>query len=221
MKSLVASCLLFAATSVHGLDLERIDLMPGSKVSWIAQDMQLNGVPVSIRQVDTSAPLNEVVTYYRKAWDSQHPLIQRHEGDETVLAAMQGKRFVSLRLRTEGTATRGLLTVSADPASHHEDLATTLPVPHGAVVVSRQQYRDGQHPAEALTLRADTPVAFNKAEIEGALEVDGWRKDVDTSSTSIADGAVLLFRRGDESMRVIIGSDPSWNNETLILMVKQ
>ena len=191
--------------------------MPGMSAQWIAKDVTINGLPASMRSVQVSLPLSEVLRYYRQQWAGR--IDERVEGQWHVLATRHRDRFVSLRLRASGNSVQGILTDSRDPDSAVPGLDSALPVPPGLVRLSHQVFRDGPARGENLTLMSSRSVAYERQAFDAIYRGEGWVNIEDRAAHTVADAHVLQFLRGKQSARIVFYRDPALaDGNTLILL---
>jgi len=206
-----------AALTVTNTCLAADLVMPGLTTQWIAQDMRLNGLPASMRTVQGDRPLAEVLNYYRRLWSGA--IDERRNGEWHVLATRQRNEFISLRLQASAGGVRGVLTVSADPATVAASLDSPLPVPSGITRVSHQAFRDKGSEGENLTLISRRSVAWERQAFVSLYLGEGWAHTEDRVAQSVPDGHVLQFLRGKEQVRVLLYRDPDLADaQTLILV---
>ena len=192
-------------------------LMPGLSAQWIARDMTINGVPTDMRSVRGTVALDRLLQYYRREWAGE--LDERVEGDWHVLATRQRGRFISLRVRSAGNGVDGILTSSIDPAEATPSLASRLPVPSSLERLAHQAFRDGGARGENLTLAGSRSVAFERQAFDSLYRSQGWLRVEDRTTRTVADGHILQFVRGKESVRIVLYRDPALlDGRTLILV---
>ena len=212
-RSLIAALALLATTVSSADDW----VMPGLATQWIARDVELNGLPASMRTMSGARPLQDVLQYYRKLWAGN--LDERQQGEWHVLATRQHDRFASLRLRAHGAGVRGVLTVSLDPASTLPELESRLLVPPGLQTLARQNFRDPGSRGENLTLMSPRSVAYERQAFAALYEGEGWTRAEDRATQTVPDGQVMQFLRGKEQIRVVLYRDPDLAaGRTLILV---
>jgi len=192
-------------------------VMPGLDTQWIARDMELNGVPTSMRSVLGEQGLDEVLGFYRREW--RDALDERIDGDWHVLATRQRGQFVSLRIRQAGAGVQGILTASADFAMVEPNLDSALPIPHGLTRLGHQAFRDQGSTGENLTLMSPRSVSHERQAFQSLYQRDGWVLTEDRGTQSVRNGHVLQFVRGKDQARIVFYRDPQLaNGRTLILV---
>jgi len=192
-------------------------VMPGLTTQWIARDMDINGVPASMRTVRGDRSLDEVLRYYRRHWAGA--IDERIEGDWHVVATRQHEQFVSLRLRQFGTGVRGVLTTSLNPGVASPSLRSILPIPPGLTRLAHQSFRDNGARGENLTLMSPHGIAYERQALITLYESDGWARVEDRATRAVRDGHVLQFLRGKEQIRIVLYRDPDLaDGNTLILV---
>lgn len=195
-------------------------IMPGLTAKWIAKDMVINGVPASMQSIEGRVRLDDVLRYYRNAWEGR--LDERVEGNWRVLATRDRRQFVSLRLRSGGPGVEGVLTVSLDPSLATPNVASELLVPAGLVRLAHQSFRDPGVDGENLTLMSHRSVAYERQAFESLYRSDGWSSIENRATQSVYDGRVMQFLRGKQQVRVVLYRDPALaNGNTLILVSSQ
>lgn len=215
MRTLWASMLLglLAVGSAQATSL----VMPELEATWIAQDMTLNGLPVSMRALKGSVPASRVLAYYRKRWGKR--LLQRRDRGWHLLAAEEGGKFVSLRLRPVGGGVEGVLTVSPKPDEHVGSVASDFPVPNGLTRLSRQTFNDRGVRGENLTLMSPRSVAFEREAFTSRLLAEGWRVDYERAAASVPNGHIGYFSKARRSATVLVYRDAELGNGNTFIYV--
>ena len=192
-------------------------VMPGLTTQWIARDMDLNGLPASMRAISGQRPLSDVLRYYRDEWSGA--IDERQMGEWHVLSTRQRDRFASLRIRARGGGVEGVLTTSVDPAVALPDLSSRLPVPPGLKPLARQRFRDSGSQGENLTLMSPRSVAYERQAFASLYATDGWTVAEDRPTQTVPDGQIMQFLRGKEQVRIVLYRDPDLAaGRTLILV---
>ena len=195
-----------------------IDLMPGTQHSWIAREMTLNGVPSSIRQLQSERPLKEVVAHYEQSLAEENDVARHRQGESTVLATRLRGHFVSLQLTDSTFGTEGWLVISAEPAEHDAQVESRLPLPPAFTVVSHQRHLDQSPPAETLTLSSRQSVGVARAALVATMTGAGWELRQDLPSQRRRAARSLVFTKQGDTVSGFIAADESWAEETLILL---
>ncbi|MGI9236443.1 MAG: hypothetical protein ACR2QZ_03560 [Woeseiaceae bacterium] len=192
-------------------------VMPGLTTQWIARDMDINGVPASMRTVRGARSLDEVLRYYRHHWAGA--IDERVEGEWHVVATRQHEQFVSLRLQQFGTGVRGVLTTSLNPGVASPGLQSTLPIPPGLTRLAHQSFRDDGARGENLTLMSPRGIAYERQAFATLYQSGGWVRVEDRATRAARDGHVLQFLRSKEHIRIVLYRDPELaDGNTLILV---
>ena len=211
-----AFILFFVSAAGH---TESLKLMPGATATWLAKDMNLNGIPASIQSLRFRDPIDDVVAYYRARFRQSGQVIERPRGEWTVLATRIDKRFVSLQLKADAGATVGIATFTDLPDEDATRYRGALPIPQGVDVLSHQRHNDDGRNAETVTLGAGLSVANLSATIAHAFESEGWVQSLNQPAQTFSDGHVLRFSGPPGVVDITVGYDKKWSDQSLALLV--
>lgn len=226
--AVVTTGLLILVTSVitttadaRSKKLIDVKLMPNTKQTWIAKRMNMNGVPTSIRQIENTQPLQRVIEHYKQSWSDQSEVIERRQDEWQILLTKMKDNFISLHLKSKGHGTEGMLMVSGDPQHYIDSAQTRLPLSPAFKILSRQEHMDSDGDAETITMSSTDGVAMVRSSLLSTLSADGWKTVYDKPATHIGTAHSLRLSRSRDHIKVFIGADPEWSEDTLILLTWQ
>lgn len=209
--------------------IPEIPLMPGTKASWIARQIEMNGLPTSIKSVRHAKPLPDVLAFYQREWTENGSVVTHRHGLWQVISTKIDEHFISLQLKQNLDSTEGMLVVTLDPKNHRTDLSTSLTLPTSFQVLAHQRHLDQVDQAETITLSSPQNVGITTSMLRTALTGAGWRVVSDTSATSLRAGHNLYFTRQGATQRArqhewvkaFIAVDPAWSQRTLVLITRK
>ena len=183
--------------------------------------MTLNGVPAAIRSLSNAQSPEQVANFYRQSWAEPGEIIERKHGDWQILSTKHKGNFVSLHLKPNGLGTEGVLVISTDPQEHLDNAQSSLPIPRSFKVLGRQGHLDGGNHAETITLSSNNSVGVARSELLTSFTSDGWVAVFDQPSREVHSGHTIHLSKARDQIRLFIGSDPEWSEDTLVLLTWQ
>ena len=147
-----------------------------------------------------AARVDDVVAFYRRAWDGQ--VVVNRLGDATVIGHRDGDYFTTVQVRAGGAGVRGELGV-VDVASAPADYVPGkgLPRPMGSKVFNDIVYPDDPVPARTVAMRNALSPEQNASFFRERLAGEGW-KPVDDNRCA-QDRCVLSYAQGEERLTLV------------------
>lgn len=180
----------------------QVEPPPQAQVSWVAENMRYNGVPMRIQQFESTSSAEAVLEFYRARWlpagaqDPTQPL-----GPYRVLARPEGGYLLSVQVRPNGAGSTGYLTVTHIAARRAAPLGEGFPHPPGSRVINDIQSEDGGRRGRTLLLHNGHSLRTNTAFYGDRLPAQGWGL---IAQRGEGGGEVLLFRRGEARLNLVI-----------------
>lgn len=186
--------------------------VPSGQVSMVAESMQINGVPMTIKELSSKETPQAVLQFYRQRWKSnrfgsfEYPL----EGWQGAIATLDGQCFYTVQVQSGGRGSRALLAVSGRRNLSGRDPGAGFPKMTGSKVFNDLDHRDGPKSARTVMLANDFSVASNANYYREALAADGWIALIDRSvDTPRGRQHVMVMKRGVEEASLTIGQSGS------------
>jgi hypothetical protein len=209
------SLLTPAATVLAQTAWPSVTLPKGAHVFDIGQQMDVNGVPTSVRGFASPLPPDNVAAWFHRSLE--RPLIENRIGNKRILGKLQGEHYLTIQLEPAGSGTRGLIAMSHlkgayenrnTTAEQQERLLSHLPL--GSKIVSNVSSRDAGRISRHIVVTNTYSEDVNLARIRSLMSADGMTLERETTAsqaTSPFDGRTLYFRgAGKEAIAVIFRS---------------
>lgn len=182
---------------------------PSSRLVVVAQDMIVNGVPMSASELHTKQGPSDVMRFYRGEWESRSQrVVETNEGGWQTLATKDGNCFFTAQIKAGvGTGTYALLGVTQLVTGTPKVRGDGFPKMGGSTVyndiVSKDLGKTGRTLVMTNTFSADANASFYRSAMEGS----GWVA-VSDRKAKIEGSArlVQIWRRGLEEANVVIGT---------------
>ena len=178
----------------------------GAKLLYVASDMLVNGVPMSIKEMRTKDAPDAVLAFYRREWGARKPgsFETPMQGWRTI-ATFDGPCYYTAQVRAEGSGTYALLGVSRKPAVRPQPPGAGFPMPMGSKVYNDFTNRDGPKTARTLLLANAKPPEQNVRFYRETFGQDGWVSLVDRQvSTQKGPAHMMLWQRGLEEASITV-----------------
>jgi hypothetical protein len=178
----------------------------GAKLLYVASDMLVNGVPMSIKEMRTKDAPDSVLAFYRREWGARKPgsFETRTPGWRTI-ATFEGPCYYTVQVRPEGGGTYALLGVSRKPSVRPQAPGAGFPMPAGSKVYNDLRHRDGPKTARTVLLTNSRAPRQNVQFYRETLAQEGWVSLVDRQVTTERGPAhMMLWRRGLEEASITV-----------------
>ncbi len=217
MLVLPANAERLVRTTAHLPDLAA---PPQGTAQWIARNMRMNGLPMTLQAFESRLSPDAVLSYYESQLRSlgSHDVRRSVNSPWRVLMFKSHDLFVTVHARPANAGSEGTILVSPalDPGVLR--LHTDFPRPPGARIVNLQQYDDAGIRSEHISLASErTPFAEAQAYSQ-LLVTSGWNI-IDTRPTYQSHrGFVLEAQRQAEQALVVIVPDAAHPSTTAIVI---
>ncbi|MFK7888011.1 MAG: hypothetical protein AB8G16_14220 [Gammaproteobacteria bacterium] len=212
-----AALLCVAATDPLKVNLPELDEMKGMETSWAAQNMAMNGVPMSIKTFTSRRSAQKVLDFYEREW-REAGLSPRLEGygDYQTLGAGEDNVYFSIQVRDRRGGSEGRITVSRQIASPSRE--TAFPLPRKTTTVSKIDSLDAGTRAESIVAYAPGSPLQNEQWYRRELARLGWSFDHYANESESAQ-KVLAFQRDAELCQLTLVPDqPGYRGKTMLLI---
>ncbi len=172
---LLAALLLLAAPAARAW--VTMEAPPQSTVSWVAQDMVYNGVPMRIQYFHSKNSLPQVLAYYRQRWTDTgwKNYVENTVGPWRNISRAQGDFFLVVQVRpAAGNTAEGYLSQRPLKMSPRPLLGQGAPLPPGSEVVNDIRSNDGDRQGRTLVAFCPLSVDASASYYRESMGKDGW-----------------------------------------------
>lgn len=185
-----------------------------AKLQAVAPEMDYNGIPMSIRRIESASPPEEILAFYRKEWAATGKLRGPEEyplGPWQVIASLRGDCFFTVQVKPFGkNGSEGFLGLTAPPGGKR--VKEELPMLPGSTVLNDIAHNDAGKTARTVVLKNGFSPAANADFYRRNLGDRGWHVtnhyrlgqpnqngDVMVLKNGLRELSVTMTRAGSES----------------------
>lgn len=180
MRAIAALLLLMAGTAFAAKDLLRacpdFPAPKKAKLQVVAQQLDYNGLPMGILRLESEAPPDEVLAFYRKEWAATKAIpgpVEYPMGPWRVIASLRDKCFFTVQLKPFGrNGTEAILGLTTPPAG--KTVKEELPMLPGSTLINDIAHNDAGKTARTVALKNGFSPAANADFYRRNLGDLGW-----------------------------------------------
>lgn len=210
MRARLFLAALLACAAAHARDeangCREFAVPQGAKLLYVAADMAVNGVPMSIKEMRTQDSPEAVLAFYRSQWGRGKPGFFENPLQEwRTIATFDGPCYYTVQVRAQDGGSYALLGVSKRPNVKPRPPGEGFPMPSGSRVFNDLTHRDGPKQGRTLLLTNTQAPDANVLFYRQTFESEGWVAVVDRPvSTEKGPAYVMLWRRGLEEASITV-----------------
>lgn len=218
IRACVAFLMLFAGAALAAKNPLRtcpdFPVPDKAKQQIVAPQMDYNGIPMSIRRLESEAPPEDMLAFYRKQWAATKKNRGPEEytlGDWRVIASLREDCFFTVQVKPFGkNGSEALLGLTAPP--NGKTVKEELPMLPGSTVLNDIAHNDAGKIARTVVLKNTYSPTANADFYRRNLGDLGWRVtnhyrmekpgqngDVMVLKNGLRELSITLTRQGSES----------------------
>lgn len=147
-----------------------------SKLQSVAERMEMHGMLMAIRRLESEEDTKTILTFYREKWAATEKIpapVEYPLGPWQVIASQRGACFYTVQVKTFGkNGTEALLGVMAGPAPAR--IKEAVPMLPGSTVLNDLGHNDSGKTARTVLLRNGFSTATNADFYRRNLIDQGW-----------------------------------------------
>lgn len=208
---------LAAAGQVPAVNCARPPFPTGTKLTVVAQQVAMNGTPMSILAMANRLPPAAVLDFYRHRWVvNGHPAyVQYRVGPWQVVAHRGGSCFYTVQVQAQGSGTEGLVGVSLPGEAQGMPGQPSFPAPSGTKVINDMASNDGGKIGHTWYLGNRETVQQNADFYLRTLVHQGWSRQI-ANHPPMSHGAVaMMFQKGAQTVSIVV--EPAAFGSTLLI----
>ncbi|WP_374351288.1 hypothetical protein [Chitinimonas sp.] len=173
----------------------------------VADDMVMNGVPMSVRQLSSDKPPAELIAFYRQAWaqaDQPAP-VEYPLPPWQVIGVARGKCFYTFQVQAQGSGASGFLAISHARSGVRATPGGRFPMPSASELINDIVHRDIGKNGRTVFLRNGLSMEGNAVFYRDNLADQGWQLMAEKRvKTPRGPGIVLDLKRQLEQGQLTI-----------------
>ncbi len=207
-------------------DWPEISHPPESKVVWVGDDINQNGLPMKVKKFNSDLDIQGVIGFYRAEWstDSEFTPVENDLDDWKIIGKQTGDFYLTVQAKlSEDSTSEGFLTVSKLPvvSAIGPDLDTDFPVMSGTDLMSKTSTNDIGSSGETLVFKNDFSIQSNVSFYKSEMRSLGWditREDIQPSTSTGDIAKFIYFKRSKEACSIVISSNE--HGDTVLVVNK-
>jgi len=203
MTKHLPSVLLLVALSplVHAdCDFDDFPTLDSMQLATVAEAMQWNNLPMSVKGFRTEAPLETVRDFYGKQWEGEVDFTEFGAWQQILHINEDCMMMVQLRTAEGQTQGRLMLVNPPDEELAQRPLGGGVPMPPDAVVVTDMQSQDSHRDGELVMLLYPETLDVATRWYEAEMVRFGWQLNRRQVSQN---NATLIYSKGREQLSVV------------------
>lgn len=194
---------------------------PQGQAQWIAKNMRMNGLPMTLKVFESRLTPDAVLSHYESSLKTKgtHESRRTTNAPWQVLMLKSADHFITVHARAVAHGSEGTILVSPaiEPASLR--MRTEFPRPASARIVNLQQYDDDGVQSEHISLSSNRAAFTELHDFSQLLISEGWTV-IDTRPTQeVQRGFVLEAQRGAEQALLVFVPNAAQPMTTAISVV--
>ncbi len=219
-RTAVLCCVVLSVqATAENLDCPNFPV-PDVKVQWVAPYMIYNGIPMSVKRMDSDKKnVEDILNFYRRVWASSTPSLKPVENDAPpwkTIGVVRGKCFFSVQVQAVGQGSTGLLSAT-EPEGKPRVIAAdkVLPMMTGSAIVNDIEHRDDGKNARTLLLSNAFSAESNASFYRQNLTDQGWQiLSSYQMTTAKGPGITIVLKRHLAETHIVITREGS---KTMVL----
>jgi hypothetical protein len=211
LRTALLAALLFCSPTTRAITMPDIPRAPDMRIVVVSDHMVYNGIDMSTYEVSSPHPMDDVLRFYREAWNGkvvESPLTMGLDTSQwTVLAHREGEFMVTVQLRpSKPQGVYGYIAISNIFGGVQHEVGKDVLMPVGSTIVNDIVEDDPGRRSRTVVLKNENSVSFNLDFYRQRLVSEGWTEAADLSTLPGMMGhpQALLMNRGSEEMNLAV-----------------
>jgi hypothetical protein len=210
--------LLLLAPAVHAQRAPQ--LPPRAIAAAVGDEMVVNGVAMRATHFQSPAAAQDVIAFYRDAWQSADPADRATEqalGGWRVIGRQASYRHETVQVRAlPGGGSEGYFASSDTRSRPAAPARSPLRLPLGAKTVSVVESRDGSRRSTQILARSPFGASMSERWLRTSARLQGFEFEHGSDEATRADNSRALFlKRGGEELIAVV--QPVGNGSVIVV----
>lgn len=202
---------IMTVSAVCADGLEGLVLPPGMRASWVAENIEQNGVPIQIQKLTSGASVNDVLAFYRAQWsestDPEVPgYVENQVSEWKTISQLENNQQTVIQVKarpgggTEGFASR--IDIRSSPGTNR--VTRNFPRKSGTQLISSTESKDGAKSATTILMMNTFSVSSNADFYRSKMRARGWKLVHAVNPVGLS---TMLFNRSKKSCEIAISKN--------------
>lgn len=194
---------------------------PQGEVQWIARSMRMNGIPMTLKVVQTRLSPSELFTFYEASMRGQSGNEFRRwaTGEWQSLSIRSPRHYATIQVRPVIAGSEGIIAVTMSPEQAKPKLASEFPRPLLTRIVSLQEYDDAGIESEHISLSSHRAVTVEARAFHQVLTRAGWQITKQQTAREAGRGVLIEAQHGAQQALLTLLPDATQPSTTAIVVV--
>ncbi len=198
--------------------LPKVALPDNASLAWVSNNINHNGVAMSIQSFTSTQDVSQVFDFYRQQWarsDSRPGYMENDVDGWAVISQLQREHSIALQLKPGSNGgSEGFLSIAAkDGLQAMPD--HDIPVPSGAQEISSSYVEEHNTQAFTNIYLSQDDAGSVASFYRSRMKVKGWSL---ANEERIEGQHILLFDKKGDRCEFVVG--PSENNGSIVFVNK-
>lgn len=221
LMNIACSCANAETVARLAASLPDIGPPPQGEVRWIARSMRFNGMPMTLKVVQTRLSPTDLFTFYEASMRGQPGKEFRRStmGEWQLLSIKSPRYYATLQVRPVIAGSEGTIAVTLSPGRASPKLSSEFPRPLTTRIVSLQEYDDAGIESEHIRLSSRRAVTAEARAFQQELERAGWQIRKQQATRAASRGVVIEAQHGAQQALLTLLPDEVRPSSTAIIVV--
>jgi hypothetical protein len=189
---------------------------------WIARSMRMNGMPMTLKVIQTRLSPTELFTFYEAGMRGQPGTELRRSamGEWQLLSVKSSDHYATIQVRPVIAGSEGTIIVTASPEQATQKLSSEFPRPLTTRIVGLQEYDDAGIESEHISFSSRRTVTMEARVFQQELERQGWQITKQQATRGLVGrGVVIEAQHGAQQALLTLLPDAVHPSTTAIVVV--
>jgi hypothetical protein len=222
LLNIACSCAHAGAVARLAAALPDIGPPPQGEVRWIARSMRMNGMPMTLKVIQTRLSPTELFSFYEASMRGQADTELRRStmGEWQLLSIKSADHYATIQVRPVIAGSEGTIAVTASPEQATQKLSSEFPRPLTTRIVGLQEYDDAGIESEHISFSSRRTVTMEARAFQQELERQGWQITKQQATRSLVGrGVVIEAQHGAQQALLTLLPDAMHPSTTAIVVV--
>lgn len=221
LMSIASPCVHAGTVSRLTAALPDIGAPPQGQVQWVARSMRMNGIPMTLKVIQTRLSPSDLFTFYESSMRGQagNEFRRWTTGEWQLLSIRSSHYYATVQVRPVIAGSEGTISVTMPPEQAKPKLSSEFPRPPTTRIVSLQEYDDVGMESEHISLSSRRAVTMEARAFQQELTRAGWRITKQQAGRDVGRSVVIEAQHGAQQALLTLLPDATHPATTAILVV--
>lgn len=191
---------------------------PQSKLSKLADEVYVNGVPMSITHFNSYLSSRQVLSYYRTRWSDNFAESDSKQWQQ--ISQFKNEYLITVQVQDNSSnGSHGRINISKVSRQKQKKLGKGVPMMADSIVLNEVITKDKLNTSTMLLLINKSSVEENVGFYKTYFDENDWRKIIDKNT--LKQGAALVYKNETDELSVTVKKINGMSSVVLNKVVKR